>query len=389
MKFFSSGSAPATAGFSLKPLSLAKYNLEPLNDSEIAVLTDPNVSNKVKTILSARAQGGAPVQLDGSGNPVAAWVRLEITDADNQLFTKGAAYAGCPGGWRWAGHKHLDMHMAARVTRDESNGELERTRAFHIERQEIADAVAAGMPDVDTVDVRGPGIVGYSGKADAPVGESNKLTLVRSPNSFVSWLVVGGAGAEFYKESEALLSCKDLAQRAPNTPAGVPCIDESQVVPSSTYIWALKQVGTGKVVKAFPHEVGAVPLSKAFVQANADQLFAKISSITPASITAINAAISAASSQSLEDVFSLSYTLGSAYGATVDHCGLNLRDAKSSVLLNAEVNAVGQATKCSFTSSKLNSGSLAKPSAAVGMGDARVVTQVLGNQMVTRRNLPQ
>jgi len=281
------------------------------------------------------------------------------------------------------------MHMAARVARDETKGTLQRQRAFHLERDAVAAAVAAGMPDVDSVDVRGPGIVAYSGNAAAPVGDSTKLTLVRSPNTFINSYVIGGAGAAFYGNSEAVMSCPDVAAQAnPAAAAGTPCIDESQVQPGSVYIWALKQTGTGKVVRAFPFEVNAVPLSKVFAQANAANLFASISAVTPASVSATNTAIAAATGSVLDGLFSISYTLGGAYGARPDNCNVGLFDAAGNYLLRAEANAVGQATKCTFTTDGLNSGSLAKPTGQVASGYVSVATTVLGNQVTTTRSLP-
>ncbi len=384
-----SGQAPAAAGFAPKAVGLAHRDLAVLTSSEITVLTDPTVTNKVRTILDARVQGGAPVKLDDTGKPVSAWVRLQIEDVEAQQFVKGAAYSGCDGGWRWAGANRLDMHMAARVARDETKSTLQRERAFHLEREAVAAAVTAGMPDADAVDVRGPGLVAYSGNAAAPVGDSTKLTLLRSPNSFINSYVIGGAGAAFYGDSEAVLSCPDLATRTnPAAAAGTPCIDESQVQPGSIYIWALKQTGTGKIVRAFPYEVNAVPLSKVFAQANASNLFATISAIAPASVAATNTAIAGATGNVLDGVFSISYTLGSAYGARPDNCNVGLFDAQGNYILRAEANAVGQTTKCTFTTDGLNSGSLTKPAGQAASGYVSVATSVLGNQVTTTRALP-
>ena len=386
-----SGQFPAIAGYSPKGLSLARRSLSPLSSSEIAVLADANVTNKVSAILNARAQGGAPVQLDAAGAPQSAWINTSLAgDAEPQQFTKGAAYAGCASGWRLAGNQHLDMHMDARLTRDESlsgAAALGRVRAFHIERNEIASRVAAGSPDVDTVDVRGPGIVAYSGNPAAPVGSAAKLTLTRSSNSFINAFVIGD-GTTIYRDSDALLSCPDMAAQPGAPAAGTLCIDESQVTPGSIYIWALKAVGTGQVVNAFPFEIRAVPLSKAFAAANASHLFGSITSITPASVAAVNTAIAGATGGVLDGLFSINYTLGNAYGATANHCNINLFDATGNFLLRAEADSAGNASQCTFNTNNLNSGSLAKPTRAVASGSVNVATRALGNQITTLRRLP-
>jgi hypothetical protein len=389
-----SGEAPFNAGLTVKATDLARRDLSPMSASEIAILTDQTTTNKVSTILNARANGGSPVILDGTGNPTSAWVLMEVSSGgmsgEPQRFVKGPASTGCPGGWRWAGAQHLDMHMAARVARNESASTLTRERAFHIERGAVADEVAAGfMVDVSTVDVRGPGIVAYSGTVSAPVGASTKLTLNRSADPFQNTYVIGN-GTGFYGTREALQSCPDVA--AANAPTGTPCIDESQVRPGSIYAWALKAASNGPVVKAFFYEVNAVPLSKSFAQANAGNLFATITSITPASVAAVNTAIAGASGSLLDGVFGISYTQGSAYGSMADNCNISLVNAAGNTLLRAEANAVGQEAQCSFNTPKLNSGALDKPANAdptVANGWISVATQVLGNQITTGRDLPK
>ncbi len=393
-----SGQAPFNAGLTIQAQDLARHNLGLLSSAEIAILTDSTTTNKVSTILNARAQGGSPVVLDDAGNPAVAWVLMEVSSGgmagEPQSFVKGAAYTGCPGGWRWAGAQHLDMHMAARVTRNETASTLARERAFHLERGAVDNEVAAGfMVDVNAVDVRGPGLVAYSGNASAPVGASIKLTLNRSTNGFLNTFMIGN-GSTFYGDTnDALQSCPDVA--AANAPAGTPCIDESQVTPGSTYAWALKATSSGQVVKAFFYEVNAVPLSKAFAQANASNLFATITSITPASVSATNTAIASATDSTLDGVFSIGYTQSSVYGSKADNCDLNLSDATGAFLLRAEADATGSETRCTFTTSHLNSGSLDKPidpnggaTPIVASGWISVDTIALGNQISTGRLLP-
>lgn len=385
---FTSGQTPAIAGFTVKALGLARSNMSPLSAAEISVMTDPNVSNKVKTIIDARAQGGAPVLLDNSGNATSAWVRLELFgEVSDHKFVKGTAYTGCAGGWRWAGTQRIEMHMAARVVRDEAQGKISRERAFHIERKEVADAVAGGMPDVDTVDIRGPGLVVYNGTPATPAGDNTKLTLTRSPDLFINNYVVNGTGKSFYGDKESLLSCKDVADSTEKPAVGTPCIDEKKVGPGTIYIWALKQSGTGKVIQAFPFEVHAVPLSKTFVQANASHIFATITAVNPASVEMINTAIGAASGDQLDGMFSFNFTLSPAYGALADNCNLALIGTVGNYLLRAEANAIGQTTKCNFANNNLNSGSLQRPADKIATAWVSMATAVLGNQATTFRQL--
>lgn len=387
---FISGESPAVAGFKLQPLGLARLDLAPLSSTELTALGTSNFM----AVLQARSQGGAPVRLDGAGNPTQAWVRLSLQGgSDGHLFVKAASYTGCPGGWRWAGTQRLDTHMDARVSRDESlsgAASLNRSRAMHVTREGIAEAVAAGLPDIDTVEVSGPGLALYSGNVGSPIGSSAAVTLNRSSNSLISPYVIGGGQTYYGQLSEAVTGCGDLAAKSPNPPAGTPCLDESQAVPGAVYGWTLKATGTGRVVAAFPFEITAVPLSKAFVLANASQLFAQIGQITPASVSAIRTAVAGTTGSVLDGVFSFSYTLGSAYGAQGDNCGLDLYDAAGVSVLRAEANAAGQTSPCRFTTDGLNSGSLAKPANASAITNAyvHISTQVLGNQIVTGRKLP-
>ena len=160
------------------------------------------------------------------------------------------------------------------------------------------------------------------------------------------------------------------------------------MVPGALYAWVLKAGST--LVAAFPYQVASVPMSKAFMQANQANLFATITSVSPASVAATRTAIGNSSAAVLDNLFTVNYTQGSAYGSKADNCFLQLRDSSSNLLLNAEANAVGRETSCTFATDSLNAGSLARPAnvSAIHQVGISIATQVLGNQATSGQTLP-
>lgn len=378
VELLTSGDHIAVAGFTLGAAGLATYNLDPLSATEVA-----NLVNGTKAVLRARPNNGAPIIYDANGNPSAAWVGPQVNGNGAESpwkFIKGDSYPGCEGGWRLAGPLRPDMHMDPRISRDGSI--ITRSRAVHLETDD-ADKLSAfkGVGTIDQVIIRGPGLALYSGDPAAPVGASQKVTLSR-PSGLETSYFLGG----WYGNREALQSCSEVA--VAGAPAGTPCVDESQVVPGAVYSWVLKSAG--QAVFAFPYQVTAVPLSRAFVQANQDNLFATVTSLTPVSVADIRTTVAASSGSVLDDLFTIRYTQGSAYGSRADSCGLRLYDASSNLLLAFEVNAMGHENACTFTSSSVNSGSLAKPAnpAAISAASAWVTTRGLGNSLSTSVRWP-
>jgi hypothetical protein len=383
---FTSGGDPFVGGFTVTPVGLAPANFDRFSATEVAALAGSTPSS----VLAARSGNGASVTLGSDGNPTQAWLNLSINGGTTESpwkFVKGGAYTGCDGGWRLAGPQRDDMHMAARISRNIGNGAttFTRFRAFHLQTG-AADAWASalGTGTITEVVVHGPGLALYGGNGASPVGPSAALTLSR-PTGLANVYAIGN-GSTWYGAAEALQSCQDLA--GTNAPAGTPCVDETRVVPGALYAWVLK--AGSAVAAAFPYEVTAVPLSRAYIQANQSDLFANITAVTPASVAAVRTAIANSSAAVLDDLFTITYAQGSAYGSKADNCGLQLRDAGFNLLLNAEANAVGHETSCTFTSSGLNSGSLARPAdgSAVAIGSIWVATTVLGNQAASGQALP-
>lgn len=203
-----------------------------------------------------------------------------------------------------------------------------------------------------------------------------------------------GTVSSFYGNAEALQSCQDLAGMSPspgNLMAGTPCIDESKVAPGKIYVWTLKTAG--RPVIAFPFQINAVPLSKDFVTANQASLFATITSVTPAAIGAIPAG------SLLDGLVTFNYTQSPTYGSKMDNCGLYLWNLGSPVL-NAEQNAVGHETACTFATAGLNSlasnvpdtlnpgTSLFKFTGPVTNGYISVASSVLGNMADSSQPFP-
>lgn len=384
-----SNSDQFVAGFSLSATSLGPADFARFSSSEVAALAGGSAP---AAVLAARSGGGASVTLDSSGSPTLAWVNLSVSGGTTESpwkFVKGSAYSGCAGGWRLAGSQHADMHMSARISRSSGSVSsavvITRTRAFHLNTETVdAWSTALGTGTVTQVTVHGPGLAVYSGNSASPVGTAKALTLSR-PTGLRTWYAVGD-GNTWYGSAEALQSCQDLS--GTSAPAGTPCVDEGLVVPGAVYGWVL-QAGNS-LVAAFPYEVTAVPLSKTFAQANQANLFATITSVTPSSLAAGYAAIVNHTGSVLDGVFSIAYTQGSAYGSKADNCNLALSDSSGSLLLSAEVNAVGHETGCTFNTGELNSGSLARPAnpSAITSGWMSVSTTVLGNQAGSGQSLP-
>jgi hypothetical protein len=111
-------------------------------------------------------------------------------------------------------------------------------------------------------------------------------------------------------------------------------------------------------------------------------LFAQDITAAPASLAALNtAAAGFADGAALDSVIRFTFTQSALYGARTDHCSVSMSSASNLVILQAEQNATGRETGCTFTTSGLNSGSLAKPNAAFGgtNGYMSVSNFVLGN----------
>jgi hypothetical protein len=404
-----SGTDIFVGGFNLSAAALSQYDMSPLSASEITSFLSiaqagTGTLPAIVQVLKGRPNGGGALAFDSSGNPVSAWVVATLNgDAiDNWKFVKGAAFTGCPGGWKHAGSQHLEMHMDARITRrtdaSGNNATFTRERAFHLDIDEVN--LEAGKPANNktgiAVDVRGPGLRTYTGNPASPVSSSSAKLTLTIPATLATALQVGD-GSTYYRGGEALESCQDLALRSAPPAAGTPCIDETRVAPGAVYGWLIKKdvdpnvSGSGTVVAAFPYEVFSVPLSKAFAQANQSSLFATLTSTTPATVSAVKTALSAATGPLLDNLFTFNYTQGAAYGSRMDHCGLHLTDSVGNNVLIAEYNATGKENTCTFVSSGLNSGGLGKPSAQVINSIANALVQtsttVLGNQAGSTRPL--
>jgi hypothetical protein len=404
----SSGTHIFVGGFNLSATALSQYDMSPLSASEITSFLSiaqagTGTSPAIVQVLKGRPNGGGAIAFDGGGNPVSAWVvgTLNGDTNGNWKFVKGAAFTGCPGGWKFAGPQHVDMHMNARITRSTdasgNNATFGRERAFHIQVDSVN--LEAGKPATNkagiAVDVRGPGLRTYTGNTASPVSSSSAKLTLTIPAMLATALQIGD-GSTYYRTAEALESCQDLALRSAPPAAGTPCIDETRVAPGAVYGWLIKKdvdpnvSGSGTVVAAFPYEVFSVPLSKAFAQANQSSLFATLTSTTPATVSAIKTALSTATGPLLDNLFTFNYAQGTAYGSRVDNCRLSLSDRNGDVLI-AEYNATGKETACKFVSSGLNSGSLDKPSAqvisSITGAYVSVSTSVLGNQAGSGRPL--
>jgi hypothetical protein len=339
-------------------------------------------------------------------SPTTAWVKIDATQSGGGIIDmkmiKGAAYPGCAGGWKMAGQDHINLHMNARISKNSFGipavTTYTRQLPFHAQ---TANAVAEG---VDSITVSGPGLFVYSGTPATPVGAATPVTLVVPAVPPVagaiqlSWLGIKGQInvantnliTSFYGNAEAIQSCQDLALIAAPAalpPAGTPCYDETAVAPGAVFTATVYgpavAPAAAPVLYAFPFEIKAVPLSRAYVVANDANLFAQSITATTTIASLQTAIAGVAIGAPIDGFIKYNYTVSSVYGAAIDSCGVGLSDAAGNLILNAEQSAVGQSTTCTFTTTGLNFGSLAKPAAAISAATGNwkyVGVQVLGNQ---------
>lgn len=391
--FFSGTGGMANAGMTLEAVGMSPYDMSPLSAGEITTFTDPTSTSttRIADLFTARVASGSTAVTITAGIPSSAWVQLRVageSGLNNWKMVKGTAYDGCPGGWKLAGSGHLDMHMNARITRNTDNNgttTFGRKWAFHIDK---ATVLAENLA-VNRIDVRGAGLTDFGDYSGAvTTGKKLQLMMPNSGNTAMRFDDSNGLGngSVYYGNAEALESCQDLASISPkpsNLTSLTPCIDESKVTPGKVYVWTLK--ASGAPVISFPFEISAVPLSKAFVQANQNSLFATLTSVTPSTLSGLNAL----AGTDLDGQVTFNYTQAPTYGSKMDNCGLYLRTNDTQVL-SAEQNAVGKETSCTFRTTELNSisseifqfaGTLS--SAYIGMS-----TSVLGNQTSSGQPYP-
>ncbi len=392
---------PAASGFHLGVVGLSPFDMTPLDSTERGTLV--GLPNPVTAMTVLRSRATSAVALDGNGAPTAAWVRLKSTaDAGmvNWKFAKGAAYAGCAGGWRALGDSHLEMHMNARIRRSVATltgaASYNREYAVHVERDDVTAlntqlGLAPGA--INAIVVRSPAVSQYRGPS-LPPDAGARVVLTAPAGLNTSWRIGSGTSTVYGTNAEALRSCQDLAAANVADPgattnhtlaAYTPCIDETKVAPGSLFSWEVKTGGAnGTVVHAFAFQITGVPLSAAFAQANASNLFATVTATTPPTLAALNTAIAGAGGGVLDNVVTYTYAQGTAYGSRMDNCGFGLFQGGTQVL-QAEQNALNQETGCTFATSTLNSGSLQAPGGAVNGGYVSTTTIVLGNQASSSR----
>jgi hypothetical protein len=207
-----------------------------------------------------------PSHTFGDAAPVSAnvaWVKISAPLAGAPLehwkMLRGAAYEGCPGGWKVAGQDHIDMHMNARVQKSTLAGVVTYSRGlpFHVN---TSFAMAEG---IDTFRIEGPGLATYSGNVAKPATLTEFIVMMVAPLPSTPAMVIQGQGSDrFYGNSDQIMSCQDLVGTA--APAGTPCYDETAIAPGAMFKWIAKSAA-GTVLYVFPYQLSAVPLSLAFI----------------------------------------------------------------------------------------------------------------------------
>ncbi len=383
----------AFPGLTFEATGLSRYDMSPLTPQEISTLTDANSTSttRVADFIGARlAAGKTAIAFDANGVPSSAWVQLRIAGADTGEDWKMVKSAGthCVGGWKAAGSGKFDMHMDARINRSiDTAGVASFTRqwAFHINKETLDNQQLGGT--TFSVDVRGPGLTDFGDySADITTGRKLQLVMPRPGNTAMRVADSDGTDSAFYGNAEALQSCQDLAGIASQPGPRTPCIDERKVAPGHVYVWAVKAAGQPLSV-AFPFQISAVPLSKAFAHANQASLFATLTSVTPSTFSALTALANTL----LDGRVTFNYTQSATYGSKIGACALYLRNGLTQIL-SAEQNVGGSdETSCTFTTSGLNSlaseSSLFKFATATS-GTIQVTTRVLGIQASSSQPYP-
>jgi len=387
--FFSGTGDMAKPGLTLEALGMSPYDMNPLSAGEISTFTQSTSTTRIADLFNARIATGATAVTITAGVPSSAWVQLRVASdsgLNNWKFVKNTAYNGCPGGWKLAGSGHLDMHMNARISRSIDGAgaaTFDRQWAFHIDKA----TVLAENPAINKIDVRGPGLTTYGDYTNA-ITTGQKLQLIMPTTGLTAMRFDDstgiGAGSSYYGNSEALQSCQDLAGSSAGS--ATPCLDETKVAPGMVYVWTLKAAGVPVI--AFPFQINAVPLSKAFAKANQSSLFATVISVTPSG----SAALFAMKDTLLDGKVTYNYTQSATYGSKMDNCGLYLWNG-SAAIMSAEQNAVGHETSCTFTTSGLNSvasnvSDTFQFTGALTSGYIGVTTSVLGNQASSSQPYP-
>jgi hypothetical protein len=369
----------ATEGFSINAVGLSPADMSPFNPTELSAFVQNAVNSSGSSIFNSRTT----TAIDLTSTPNTAWVRVKISgnpSLSNLKMIRGAPYAGCDGGWKVAGTQHIAMHMDSRVNRIDGN--ITREWAMH-----VAYADVNAISGAQRVKVGGPGLSLYDATVANGVGVATPVDLVAGPTTTMT-LSFRGTGAIYPNGTDAIRSCQDLKSAGYSTAEnGVPCMDETQVAPGQIYRWYLRTLTSGNapIVAAFPFQTSAVPVSKAFVQANASSIFATIGTFTPSNLGGFANKLN----QSLVGQITINYTISNTYGATPEHCGILLFDSSSNILLGGEQSAHGSTTSCTMDAPyAINTTSTAFGiNAAPAAGIIRVATTVLGNQAVTMQTL--
>lgn len=352
-------------------------------------LSNRDFSNAATSMAIVKAP---PISASPAVTGTTAWVKMDAVMLGGGLidvkFVKNAAYTGCPGGWKFAGYGHVGVHMNARVTKGTFNGTTyTRELPFHVG---TADAVAEG---ISSIVISNAGLRSFDPAAATGAGAQTNITLV-TPSPSTGWpsMTIRWKAGNW----ESIESCQDMKAGVAQATSG-PCFDETAIAPGAIFKYqvyggynqdpALNAAPeAGPVLYAFPFQIHAVPLSRAFITANDANLFPKNITATPNGPTALNtAAASFATGAALDNVITFNYTLPTVYGGHMDICGIGVTNATNTVILQAEMRVLGKASSCTFASSGLNSGTLAKPAGAFGGTGSwlYVGSTALGNQVVS------
>lgn len=377
-----SGNGPQVfEGFTLDVVGFAPRDMSPFTPTEIGAIDTSNNNANFGTSQRDIFTNRTSKAYDSNSNT--AWVKMHPKGDPGVWATKmikASAYPGCAGGWKLAGSLRAESHMNARINRN-ANGSYTRSWPFHIEK---AGVIAVGGANA-FVTVRGPGLVSYSGNINSPVGASTRIKLVQSPNA--AYMVLADGQAYYGTTGEAIESCQDLAASANPPAAGTPCVDETSTSPGKIYLWTIHQDAT-TVASVFPFQTNAVPISKAFAEANARDIFATIGTTTPATA----ASLQALAGTDLTNQLTFNYTQGSAYGSKAEHCGIQVWN-NATPILGAEQQASGanRETTCTFSTPSAIASNFSNNSfgfsGSLTSAYIRVVTTVLGNQAVSTKQL--
>lgn len=259
----------------------------------------------------------APVTFDASGNITAMWVVAKVGGFTPKVkMIKGAAYAGCAGGWLLHGNDMAvgDVDIIQSFKKQTLAGVTTLNRGVNV-RLGTAD-MATAFPSASSVVVTGPGFATSAASGTPPTAVAS-VTLV-PPATPSTALVISGTN------TITLPYCQDV------TTAGTTCFDETKAPAGALYVWSAR-TSANAVIQEWVLQAPKVGITWAQVQANQAIIFPTITGVTPTTATWLGN-LNATANGTAAPAYTINFTQGtfasgspSGYVSVSDAAGTNLQ----------------------------------------------------------------